>query len=414
MSKRQGYAGLAALMAAVVLICGGIYLGVGAVKDKPALRTPPAAAPVWIGTWSASPVGVVPPATANRAHGGRDGRSVRNVVHTSIGGTAARVTVSNLYGTLPLRISAVSLAVRAGDGPEAVRGTLRQVTFGRAPGATVAPGGQLVSDPVVLRIPYDGDLLVTVHTPASGGAVTTHTQARQTSYLADGDRTRDEAGDAYTAQIRSWHHVTAVDVLTSEARGAVVAVGDSITDGISSTPDANRRWPDVLADRLAGRYGVLNEGISGNRLLSHDRGPSTLDRIDRDVLGRSGARTVIVAIGINDLLRAPYATTGESVVTGLTELSRRARAHGLRVVGATLLPCGGHLRCTPAVEAERIEVNEAIRSGGIFDAVVDFDRALRDPYAPQRLRTVYDSGDHLHPSDAGYARMGASVDTKAL
>ncbi|NWF30078.1 SGNH/GDSL hydrolase family protein [Streptomyces sp. PKU-EA00015] len=414
MSKRSGYAALAALVSAVVLICGGIYLGVGAVKAKPAVRKPPAATPLWIGTWAASPVGIAPVATVAGAPSGSHGRSVRNVVHTSIGGTAARVTVSNLYGTLPLRISAVSLAVRAGDdGPEAVRGTLRPVTFGRATGATVAPGGQLVSDPVVLRIPYDGDLLVTVHTPAPGG-VTSHTHARQTSYVAEGDHTRDEAGDAYRTETRSWHHVTAVDVLTAEARGAVVAVGDSITDGVSSTPDTNRRWPDVLADRLAGRYGVLNEGISGNRLLSQDRGPSTLDRFDRDVLSRSGARTVIVAIGINDLLRAPYTPPGDGVVTGLTELSRRARAQGLRVIGATLMPCGGHLRCTPAVEAERLEVNAAIRAGGIFDAVVDFDRALRDPYAPQRLRPVYDSGDHLHPSDAGYARMGASVDVKAL
>ncbi|MFF8843171.1 SGNH/GDSL hydrolase family protein [Streptomyces sp. NPDC015127] len=415
MSKRQGYAGLAALMAAVVLICGGIYLGVGAVKDKPPVRTPAAAAPVWIGTWSAAPVGVAPLVTAPGIPSGRDGRSVRNVVHTSIGGTAARVTVSNLFGTLPLRISGVSLAVRAGDdGPDAVRGTLRPVTFDRAPGATVAPGGQLVSDPVVLRIPYDSDLLVTVHTSAPGGPVTSHPHARQTSYLADGDHTREEAGDAYTMETRAWHHVTAVDVLTSQARGAVVAVGDSITDGVSSTPDTNRRWPDVLADRLAGRYGVLNEGISGNRLLSHDRGPSTLDRLDRDVLSRSGARTVIVAIGINDVLRAPYATTGDGVVTGLTDLTRRAHAHGLRVIGTTLLPCGGHPRCTPAAETERVRVNAAIRSGGIFDAVVDFDRALRDPYAPHRLSPVYDSGDHLHPSDAGYARMGASVDTKAL
>lgn len=415
MSKRSGYAGLAALMAAVVLICGGIYLGVGAVKAKPAVRKPPAATPRWIGTWAASPVGIAPVVSVPGAPRGPHGRSVRNVVHTSIGGTAARVTVSNLYGTLPLRIAAVSLAVRAGDdGPEAVRGTLRPVTFGRATAATVAPGGQLVSDPVVLRIPYDGDLLVTVHTSAPGGPVTSHTHARQTSYIAEGDHTRDEAGDAYRTETRSWHHVTAVDVLTAEARGAVVAVGDSITDGVSSTPDANRRWPDVLADRLAGRYGVLNEGISGNRLLSHDRGPSTLGRFDRDVLSHSGARTVIVAIGINDLLRAPYTPTGDGVVTGLTELSRRAHARGLRVIGATLLPCGGHLRCTPAVEAERVKVNAAIRAGGIFDEVVDFDRALRDPYAPQRLRPVYDSGDHLHPSDAGYARMGASVDVKAL
>ncbi|MEU1278196.1 SGNH/GDSL hydrolase family protein [Streptomyces sp. NPDC005805] len=413
MNKRQGYASLAALMAAIVAICGGIYLGVGAVKDRPALRTPPAAAPVWIGTWAASPVVPAPADTPLGSPSGRDGRSVRNVVHTSIGGTAARVTLSNLYGTVPLHISAVSLAVRAG-GAAAVPGTVRPVVFDGAHTVTIAPGGHLVSDPVALRIPYDGDLLISVHTPAPGGPATMHPQARQTSYVADGDRTGDERGEAYTGRTTSWHHVTAVDVLTSQAQGAVVTVGDSITDGVSSTLDANLRWPDVLADRLGGRYGVLNQGISGNRLLTEGRGPSTLDRLQRDVLDRSGVRTVVVAIGINDLLREPYAPPAAEVVAGYRELAARARAEGLRVVGATVLPCGGHRFCTPAVQSARVEINKAIRAGGIFDAVVDFDRALRDPYAPQRLYPLYDSGDHLHPSDAGYARMAETVSLRTL
>lgn len=415
MNKRQGYASLAALMAVVALICGGIYLGIDTVKNRPALRTPPSATPVWLATWAAAPVTALPAGSSGPAGG--EGRSVRNVVHTSIGGTAARVTLSNAYGTVPLRVDAASLAVAAagagGTGAAAVPGSVRPLLFGGARGATVAPGGEVVSDPVTLRIPYDGDLLVGVHVP-EGSPVTVHTHARRTSYTADGDRTRDESGDAYTERIRSWHHVTAVDVLTSHARGSVVAIGDSITDGVTSTPDTDRRWPDVLADRLGGRHGVVNAGISGNRLLLDGRGESTLGRLDRDVFARAGAGSVIVAIGVNDLLRSPSAGTGERVVAGLRELAGRARAQGLRVTGATILPCAGHPRCSAAVEAERAVVNEAVRSGGVFDTVVDFDRALRDPYAPRRLLPAYDSGDHLHPSDAGYARMGAVVDPGVL
>ncbi|MCX4823371.1 SGNH/GDSL hydrolase family protein [Streptomyces sp. NBC_01142] len=418
MNKRHGYATLAALMAVVALICCAIYLGVGATKARTAARTSVAPAPVWVGTWSAAPVMAAPAGPADPIGridaAGPAGRSVRNVVHTSIGGSAARITLSNVLGAKPLTIARVSLAVRADNGPAAVPGTLRRITFRGAPGATITAGGQLVSDPVVLRVPDDGDLLVTVHTPAPGGPLTFHPHARQTSYLADGDRTQDVLGTAYTRLTPSWYHLTGIDVLTPEARGTIVAIGDSITDGVSSTPDTNSRWPDVLADRLSGRYGVLNQGISGNRLLMYGRGPSTLDRFERDVLDQSGARTVIVAIGINDLLRAPYEPTADRVTAGLAELTRRAHARGLRVVGATLLPCGGHALCTPAVEAARTKVNTAVRTGRIFDAVVDFDRALRDPYAPHRMRAVYDSGDHLHPSDIGYRRMGRAVDPARL
>jgi lysophospholipase L1-like esterase len=414
MHKRRGYATLAALTTVVVLICGAIYLGVGAAQGRTAVRTPAAAPAVWVGTWSAAPVEAA--ATTTGTARTTTGRSIRNVVHTSIGGVAARLTLSNLLGRHPLEIAHVSLAVRAGRGPAAVPATLRRVTFQGAEAVTIAAGGQWVSDPVVLEIPHDSDLLVTVH--AADRPVTIHPRARQTSYVADGDRTQDVSGDAYTGRTRAWHHLTAVDVLTRDARGAVVVVGDSITDGVTSTADANRRWPDVLADRLARRgashYGVLNQGISGNRLLAEGRGPSTLARFDRDVLARSGARTVIVAIGINDLLHSPRTPTADTITTGFAELAHRAHERGLRIVGATLLPCGGHRRCTPAVESVRDQVNAIVRAGGIFDAVVDFDRALRDPYAPNRLRPRYDSGDHLHPSDAGYARMAKAVDPARL
>ncbi|WP_142217356.1 SGNH/GDSL hydrolase family protein [Streptomyces sp. SLBN-118] len=417
MYKRRRYASLAALTAVALLISGAIYLGVGALPGRAAARPPAAPAAVWVGTWSAPPV----EAAADGDPGGGDprepgARTVRNVVHTSIGGTAARLTLSNLLGRRPLTVAQVSLALRAGSGADAVPGTLRRVTFHGLRRVTIAPGGQSVSDPVVLKIPYDGDLLVSVAT--HGGPVTVHPRARQTSYVADGDRTQDVGGEAYASRIHTWRHLTAVDVLTREADGAVVAIGDSITDGTTATSDANRRWPDVLADLLERRgtphYGVLNAGIGGNRLLEGGRGPTALARFDRDVLARPGVRTVIVAIGINDLLRAPRTATADRITAGFAELTRRAHARGLRVVGATLLPCGGYRGCTRSVQAVREEVNGAVRGGGVFDGVVDFDRALRDPYAPGRLKTAYDSGDHVHPSDAGYARMGGAVDLAGL
>ncbi|MFE6131729.1 GDSL-type esterase/lipase family protein [Streptomyces sp. NPDC056437] len=411
MNMRRGYATLAGVTAVIVLICSAIYLGVEAAQGRTAVRTAVGSPAVWVGTWAAAPV------QADLQDTARGDRSVRNVVHTSIGGSAARLTLSNLAGREPLHIARVSLALRAGTTAAAVPGTLRRVTFRKAEAVTIAPGGQFVSDPVTLGIPYNGDLLVSIHTPADG-PVTLHPRARQTSYLADGDRTDDVSGDSYTEQTFAWRHLTAVDVLTQDVRGAVVTIGDSITDGVTSTIDTNRRWPDRLFERLNAhgteQFAVVNQGISGNRLLLEGRGPSALARFDRDVLARPGVRTVIVAIGINDLLRASYEPDAASVTAGLTQLARRAQARDLRVLGATLLPCAGHHRCTRAVQEARQDINAAVRSGRIFDAVVDFDRALRDPYAPGRLLPRYDSGDHLHPSDAGFARMARAVDPARL
>ncbi|GAA4769495.1 GDSL-type esterase/lipase family protein [Streptomyces sanyensis] len=418
MEKRQGLPGtarLAALLAAAALIGTGVHLGADTLRRDPAPRTPPEAAAAWVGTWTASPVAAAAPDGPVGSPAGPGGRTVRNVLHTSIGGTAARITLSNLFGTAPLDVSSVTLAVRApGGGAGAALGTLRRVPFAGRHTATIAPGELLVSDPVALGVPHDGDLMVSIHTPAADAGATTHPRALQTSYVAEGDRTRETSGSAFTSRTPSWHHVTAVDVLTSEARGAVVAVGDSLTDGSASTHGANARWPDHLSDRLGGRYSVLNAGISGNRLLTEDRGPGALDRLDRDVLGRSGVRTVIVAVGINDLLRSPEAPPAAEVVAGYRRLADRARARGLRVVGATLAPCGGHRDCSAAVRAARTEINEAVRRGDIFDAVADFDRALRDPDDPERLAAAYDGGDHLHPGDAGCARMSEAVDPAAL
>ncbi|MCE4945871.1 SGNH/GDSL hydrolase family protein [Streptomyces sp. VTCC 41912] len=428
MTRRVGFLLLAGLAALVLLISAGIFVGFGGSRGIPG--TPPhepqtSAAPAvsgqWVGTWSA--------AAASAEPGTQDGygqMSIRNVVHTSVGGSSARIQLSNLYGTRPLAISHASLALSAGSGgPIATAGTMRRITFDGKPSVTLPAGGEITSDPVRLAVPGNADLLVTTYSPAPSGPATYHPYARQTSYLARGDRTEDPAGTAYTEQSPYWRYLTGVDVFSTQAHGAVVAIGDSITDGITSTPGANHRWTDFLADRLrnepgAPRYGVLNAGISGNRLLtdsnrlSPTNGPSLLSRLDRDALSRTGVKAVVVEIGVNDLFKAPRQLDAQKIVAGMREVVRRAHAHGLRVTGSTLTPFGGHRGYSRQLNAVREQVNHVIRSGTVYDEVVDFDRTLRDPAHPLRLRPAYDSGDHLHPSDTGYRAMADAVDVDHL
>ncbi|MFF5188976.1 SGNH/GDSL hydrolase family protein [Streptomyces sp. NPDC000345] len=435
MTKQYGYALLCALVALVVALSGALYVGVAADhgsghRTNSALAAPaapgnsaaPVSAGVWAGTWAAAPVGGEPGTETT----GMAGRTVRNVVHTSVGGTSARVTLSNLYGTRPLTVTHATLAVAAvDDGPAAAGGTLRRLTFGGATTVTVPPGGQTVSDAVQVVVPHDCDILVSTYSPTSSGPVTYHPHGRQTSYVADGEHTEDETGTAYTGTTEYWRYLTALDVLSDEADGTVVAFGDSITDGITSTLGADRRWPDVLADRLrtavrsgadAPRYGVVNEGISGNQVLADDprRGASGLHRFERDVLGRTNVKVVVIDLGVNDILRNPRLADPEAVVAGLRTLVERAHAHGVKVIGSTLTPFHGHRGYTDAREGVRQRINEAIRAGGVYDAVVDFDKALRDPYDPRSLRPDHDSGDHLHPSDRGYREMAETLDLEEL
>lgn len=348
------------------------------------------------------------------------------MVHTSIGGTSARIQLSNLLGTRPLTIGHASLARAAAPGtPAAAPGTMRRLTFSGRPGVTVPAGGAVTSDPVRLTVPAAADLLVTTYSPAPSGPVTCHPHARQTSYLAHGDRAADTTGAAYTKKVTSWRYLTGVDVRGPHTGGTVVAIGDSITDGNTSTPDANHRWPDFLAARLrtepgAPRYGVLNQGISGNRLLTDgsrwavSSGPSVLSRLERDVLSRAGVRTVIVEIGLNDLFKSPRQLDPEKLADGMREIERRARARGIQVIGSTLTPFGGHRGYRAELDSVRQALNAKIRAGEVYERYVDFDKALRDPGNPLRLRPAYDSGDHLHPSDAGYRAMAEAVDLRQL
>jgi lysophospholipase L1-like esterase len=272
-------------------------------------------------------------------------------------------------------------------------------------------------------VPARHDLLVTTYTPGDRTPASYHPIAMRHSFFsrgADVANAVDASAFPYTTVV--WRFVSGVDVAgATVAPGSIVALGDSITDGYRSSDDADRRWTDVLAGRLQRgparrRFGVLNAGIGGNRVLldGGSSGPSALSRLDRDVLSRPGVRTVIVLEGINDIQRRPHQLDPSKITAGLAEIAARSRARGLRVIGGTLTPFGGCACFTPREEVTRRAVNAWIRTGGAFDAVIDFDAVLRDPGHPHRMRPAYDSGDHLHPSDAGYAAMGNAVDLSVL
>ncbi|MBB1254425.1 SGNH/GDSL hydrolase family protein [Streptomyces alkaliterrae] len=425
-SRNAGYAFLAGFAAIVVLVSTAIFVGFGG-RETPRRanggggQAAPASSGNWVGTWATAAAASEPDAPR-----GHPDTSIRNIVHTSVGGTAARVQLSNLFGDRPLTIDHATLALAAApSAPAAAPGTMRRLTFGTQESVTIPPGGTVTSDAVRLTVPHSADLLVTTYSATRSGAVTYHPFARQTSYLASGDRAAETDGSAYTTQSPYWRYVTGVDVWTTETEGAVVVIGDSITDGITSSPGANRRWPDFLAERLrtergAPAYSVLNSGISGNRVLVDGtarfayNGPSALARMERDALSRTGVRTVVIQLGINDILKHPGPIDPAVIVHGLERLAAQAQSRGLRVVVGTLTPFAGHRKHTPEREAARQRVNERIRASEAFDGVVDFDAALRDPAAPERMRTAYDSGDNLHPGDNGFRAMAQAVDLRLI
>ncbi|MFF4759061.1 SGNH/GDSL hydrolase family protein [Streptomyces sp. NPDC001292] len=435
MTRRHGYALLTAIVALIVVVSAAIYAGIASGNGRlagapaggrgPGQSAAPASSGTWVATWATSPAAAEPGTETT----GMAGLSVRNVVHTSVAGTSARITLSNLYGQSPLSVTHASIAVAAGDATAAAAPrTMRRLTFTGAPSVVVPAGGQVMSDSVRIAVPRGGDVLVTTYSPTPSGPVTHHPHARQISYVAQGDRTEDLTGAPYTERTTVWRYLTALDVLSDEAEGTVVVLGDSITDGTTSTLGADRRWTDVLSGRLRAaieegrdvpRYSVVNEGISGNQVLADGLGrpadnPSGLSRFERDVLERTGVKVVVVDLGVNDILRDPLLADPERITGGLRTLVRQAHARGLKVVGATLMPFGGHRGYTPARDAVRQRVNAEIRGGRVFDAVVDFDRALRDPYDPRRLRGEYDCGDHLHPSDLGYREMAEVFELRLL
>ncbi|WP_229507690.1 SGNH/GDSL hydrolase family protein [Massilia sp. Dwa41.01b] len=354
-------------------------------------------------------------------------QTLRLIVHTSIGGNRVRIRVSNEFGTVPLTIGAARIGVRA-SGSDVAPGSDRALTFSGRSTITIPAGAPALSDPVELNVPALGDLAISLYLPGTVEANTIHGTALQTNYVSlPGDFT-GAATLPVQRTITSWPFLTEVDV---EGSGpAIVALGDSITDGTRSTVDTNNRWPDWLARRLQtvrdpvaglnGRIGVVNRGISGNRLLSINpanlvAGRSILERFDRDVLATAGVRYLTLMIGINDIGNSTVtgpgslSITAEELIAGYRQVIARAHAKGIAVFGATLTPFEGAGYFSPEKEVVRQAVNNWIRSSDEFDGVIDFDLATRDPAHPSRFLPAYDSGDHLHPSDLGYQAMGNAV-----
>ncbi len=338
--------------------------------------------------------------------------TLRQVVHLSLGGKRLRFRFSNAYGTKPLHILAAGVARSAG-GPNIRPDSARPITFAGRPSATIPVGAPMVSDSVDLETPPLGDLAVTIRVQDPTKAVTGHPGARCTSYLLSGDHmtSPDLAGAARTPH---WYYLCGIDIETTDPNVAAVAIlGDSITDGRGSATDGDGRWTDHLARRLnegaqGRRVGVLNLGLGGNRVLNDGLGPNALARLDRDVLAQPGARWLIVLEGINDL--GTRSATARDLIAAYEQIIERAHARGIKVYGATILPCQGSFYFTAALEAARDEINTWIRRSGRFDAVIDLDAATRDPRRPSRLSSAVDGGDHLHPGPEGYRIMAGAVD----
>jgi lysophospholipase L1-like esterase len=383
----------------------------------------------WVATWTtalrAAPslvsAAVGQPFTAaQQAQLGFNNQTIRMIAPVSIGGRRVRLQFSNAYGTAALKLGAVHVALRAKDSG-IVPGSDRTLTFSGQPGFTIPPGASALSDPVDLDVPALGELAVSVFVPEATGPPTIHSAAFHTTYISkSGDATAQPSiEDGITTQ--SWYWLSSIQVLAPAEAAAVVAFGDSITDGARSTPEADRSWPSRLARRLAAnrdtaRFAVLNQGIGGNRILRDNTGPNALARFDEDVLSPAGVKWLIVLEGINDIGQGARANalpenavTAEELIAADRQMIERAHLHGIKVMGATLTPYGGAGYSSEKGQAIHDAVNTWIKTGGAFDAIVDFEAATRDPNNPKQFRPEFDSGDHLHPSDAGYQAMADAI-----
>jgi lysophospholipase L1-like esterase len=369
----------------------------------------------WLATWEAPPQLTeprnLPPAP------GLAGSTLRQWIHVSVGGERWRVRLSNEFGDGPLTVTAAHLArtVRA-DTIDVSTGSA--LLFNGRPSVTIAAGSAVLSDPVRIAVPSLGELTVSVQVGAMPAAVTGHPGSRTTSYLVTGNHVA-ERSLAGATRVEHWYILSGVEVVASPAHAAVIVLGNSIADGRGSGTDRNNRWPDNLARRLqadsrTAHVAVLNAGIGGNTVLRGGLGPTALSRLDRDVLAQAGARWLIVSEGVNDIGGAHgtegSATTARELIDAYREIIRRAKARGLRVYGATILPFGGSNYASPDHESARATVNRWIRESGQFDAVIDLDAAMRDPADPTKLRAEVDGGDHLHPNELGYRMMADAID----
>ncbi len=376
-----------------------------------------ASAAPWVRTWEAPPV-EIPTAWPGHPVIPMADITFRTAVRVSAGGSSLRLRLTNELTDTPLAIGAVHVALAGPDGAPRP-GTDRVVTFAGARSPTIPPFAPLTSDPVALAVPPLSKLVVSIHVPGEATRATIHSLGVETTTIAPGDQTAAATltGGRTTTQR---HILSGIDVAGGPATATIVALGDSITDGAASSDDQDRRWPDILAERLKGagitRFAVANAGISGNRLLQTNAGPAALARFDRDVLAVPGVRYVVVLEGVNDIGHAKNAhlppPRPEEIILAYRQIVARAHDHGVKVFGATILPYKGAGYWSEEGEAVRQEVNRWIRTPGNFDAVIDLDRAVADKADPLTMAAAYDSGDHLHPKDAGYKAMAEAIDLK--
>jgi lysophospholipase L1-like esterase len=403
----------------------GMALGAGVAA--------PAGAAQWITSWAASPMASVPPPIIGPLPFALNNQTIRQVLHLSAGGTRLRVRLTNEYGSKPLTIGAATIARVKADG-SVDRASLRKLTFSGKPSAVIPASAPLLSDPIDLPVQALSDLSLSLYFPEDTGLCTCHQLAVQDGFVsAPGEFSASDFTPAQTVQSRAF--VSGIEVEVPHGK-TIVVLGDSISDGVGSTPNANHRWPDVLARRLnkgGVAWGVANQGISGNRILEDGAGQSALARFDHDVLAVPGVAYLIVFEGVNDLGVAfgkwtlppgpgnspppviPTPTqkpTAAAMIAGYRQVIARAHARGIKVFGATIAPYEGAMYWTAEGESQRQAINEWIRHGGEFDAVLDFDAVFRDPAKPTRMAAGKQMGDFLHGNDAGYAAVGNSIDLK--
>jgi lysophospholipase L1-like esterase len=385
----------------------------------------------WVTTWTTANAASDQPTVFSN-------QTIREIVHTTIGGSTVRIRLSNTFGTRAIRLDAVFIGLQKvglrEDGAALVPRSNHEVTFGGSRSIAIPEGAEALSDPISFSVGSEQNLAISLFTAGETGPATVHGSAFQTNYVsAAGNFAAEEGANAFvmatgSKTTGSWYFLSAVEVLApADVKGAVVALGDSITDGASSRPDKNERWTDVLARRLlAGhtKIAVLNAGIGGNRVLTSSPcwGQNALARLGRDVLAQAGIEAVILFEGTNDIgqpdapaadtnpCRSRTQVTADEIIAGYKQIIARTHARGLKIFGSTILPYQGVGAWTTTGEAKRVAVNQWIRTSRAFDGVIDFDAALRDPATPSRMAPQYDNGDHLHPGPAGHEAMGNAVD----
>jgi len=425
MSKRVSLRGVRAFLS-----LGKVIAGMALVV----LLSAASGQPRWFATWYAAPqnynilfLGIpVPPVTISN-------QSVRQIVHTSLGGNLIRVKLTNLFGTTPVTFGEAHLARSTGNGGVDLS-TDHTLQFGGAGSVTLAPGEERWSDPVSLQVPTQADLAITLYVPLSTPVVTTHTIGMQTNYLSPGNQTGAAMmGNTTTKNTYFWlsevdattiNPPNTVTTLAAPPYKVVVAFGDSITDGYGSTLNANHRWPNDLDNRVQadaedlGHVSVVNAGIAGNRWLYDGVGPAALTRFDHDVIGVSGATHVMILLGINDIiigeLDSSQDRSADQIIAAMQATIAHAKANRIKIYLATLTPYNGSSPYDATGEMKREAINAFVRSANGADGVFDFDQIVRDPSNPTALLPAYDSGDHLHPNDVGYQAIANSIDLGVL